>query len=275
MTAGIVAALLLLAPDAEQESYGAIAALFAAEAPAPEPPAGLRAPPGSERHERARAAYAEALREWKEKEDARRHELIASCDRHLAAFPAGRRKADVLYLRGATRFRAGDYAGARKDLEAYLDAGAQGPAAVAARAALVESCRALGDYSAALRHGGPEPDLLEEAGEVARAIDAARRAGDDERVLRWALIGTPFPGRLEIPAGAVAIIVEAGRTLPPEAKTRLEERFSAERRKVVFLSAAGEYPRAVFLLDAQGIVRAADPRPDTLEHRVRRLLGRD
>jgi len=274
VTAGIVAALLLLSPETEEDSYKAIAELFTAEAPAPEPPAGLRAPPGSERHERARLKYTEALKEWKDKEDARRRELLESCERHLAKFPAGRRHADVVYVRGVTRFREGDYARARQDLESYLETGAEGPAATAARAALVESCRALGDYSAALRHGGPEPDLLEEAGEVARAIEAARRNGDDERVARWMLIGKPFPGHLEIPAGAGAVVLEGGRRLPPEAKTRLEERFSAEGRKVVFLSAAGEYPRAVYLLDAQGVVRAADPRPDTLEHRVRRLLGR-
>ena len=274
MIAGLLAALLLLAPDAEETSYEEIAALFAAEAPAPEPPAGLRAPPGSDRHERARRKYADALTEWKGKEAARRQRLLAACDRHLDAFPEGRRRNDVLYLRGATRFRDGDHAGARADLEAYLGGGAEGPAATAARAALVESCRALGDYSAALRHGGPQPDLLEEAGEIDRAIDAARRAGADERVGRWTLIGRPFPGDIAVPEGAAAVIVEAGRRLPPEAKTRLTEQFSAEKGKVVFLSAAGEYLPAVYLLDAQGVVRAADPRPDTLEHRVRRLLGR-
>lgn len=266
--------LLLLAPT-EEASYEDIARLFAAEAPFPEPPAGLRAPPGSERQERARAAYAEAVADWHAKEEARRRRIVEACDHHLATFPDGSRRLDVLYLRGATRFRAGAFAEARADLEAYLKAApAEGASAEAAKVALVESCRALGDFAAALRYGGPEPDLLEEAGEVDRAIEAAKRAGLTEKAALWSLIGKPFPGPIQIPDGVSAVIVEAGKKLPRERVIRLRERFSAESRKVAFLSATGPYPAAIYLLDAQGVVRAADPRPDTIEHRVRRLAGR-
>jgi len=267
--------LLLLAADAEEGSYQDIARAFAAEAPAPEPPAGLRAPPGSERQERARTQYARDIAEWHAKEDARRRKIVDACTRHLGAFPEGKHRLDVLYLRGVTRFREGDCPDARIDLEAYLREAPEGPTATAARAALVECCRAVGDFAAALSFGGPDPDLLEEAGKVQEAIEAAKKAGEADKAARWALIGKPFPGSIEIPEGVSAVIVEAGKKLPIERVNRLKERLSAESRKVAFLSAEGPYPAAVYLLDAQGVVRAADPRPDSIEHRVRRLTGRD
>ena len=93
--------------------------------------------------------------------------------------------------------------------------------------------------------------------------------------MRWELIGKPFPGPIQIPDGVTAAIVECGRNLPRERKIKLQEWVSAESRKVAFLSADGPYPAAVYLLDAQGVVRAADPRPDTIEYRIRRLAGRD
>ncbi|MFI5402278.1 MAG: tol-pal system YbgF family protein, partial [Planctomycetota bacterium] len=232
-------------------------------------------PQGSERHERARKDYADAIADWHAKEEARRRRIIEACTRHLGAFPAGPRRPDVLYVRGATRFREGEFAAARADLEDYLKAAPEGASGAAAKVALVESCRALGDFAAALRVGGPDPDLLEEAGELDRAIEAANRAGQPEKAARWALIGKPFPGSVEIPEGVVAVIVEGGKKLPRERISRLQERFSAEKRKVAFLSANGPYPAAIYLLDAQGVVRAADPRPDTIEHRVRCLPGRD
>lgn len=266
--------LLLLAPDAEETSYQDIARVFAAETPSPEPPAGLRARPGTERHERARTQYAAAIAEWHGKEQARRLRIVEASTRHLGAFPEGRRRLDILYLRGATRFREGEFAAARADLEDYLQAAPGGASEAAARTGLVESCRALGDFAAALRFGGPDPDLLEEAGEVEKAIEAARLAGQAEKAARWALIGKPFPGPIQIPGGVSAAIVEGGKKLPRERASRLQERFSAENRKVAFLSATGPYPAAIYLLDVQGVVRAADPRPDTIEHRVRRLAGR-
>jgi len=267
--------LLLLAPD-EEASYTDIARLFAAEAPAPDPPPGLRAPPGSPRHERARVQYAEAIADWHAKEEARRSKLIEACTRHLGQFPEGKRRLDVLYLRGATQFRGGHFPDARRDLEAYLgEVPGDAASVAAATAALVESCRALGDFAAAVKYGGPDPDLLEEAGRLKEAIEAARERGLEEKVARWALIGKPLPGAIEIPDGAYAVILEGGRNLPRERKIKLQEWVSAESRKVAFLSAVGPYPAAVYLLDAQGVVRAADPRPDTLEHRIRRLAGRD
>jgi len=265
--------LLLLAAD-EEASYQDIARAFAAETPSPEPPAGLRATAGTERHERARLEYAESITEWHSKERARRLRVIEACTRHVRGFPDGRRRADVLYLRGVTYFREGQFAAARTDLEGYLEAAPGGASQSAATVALVESCRALGDFAAALRLGGPDPDLLEEAGEVGRAIEAARLAGQEEKAARWTLIGKPFPGPIEIPDRVGVVIVECGKKLPMERRNRLQERFSAESRKVAFLSATGPYPAAVYLLDGQGVVRAADPRPDTIEHRVRCLIGR-
>jgi tetratricopeptide (TPR) repeat protein len=267
--------LLFFAPGAEEDSYKDIERAFAAGAPAPEPPAGLRAPAGSERHERARSSYNKAIADWHAKEHERRRLVVEACSRHLTDYPDGARRADVIYLRGATRFQDGEFAVARTDLEEYLKVAPEGSAAAtAAKASLVESCRALGDFAAALRHGGPDPDLLEEAGEVEQAIEAARKAGQEEKAARWALIGKPFPGSIELPEGTAAALVDGGKKLSKERVTRLQERFSAESRKVAFLSATGPYPAAVYLLDAQGVVRAADPRPDTIEHRVRCLIGR-
>lgn len=267
--------LLLLSPEAEEASYQDIARAFVAGTSAPEPPAGLRAPAGSERHERARTQYGKDIADWHAKEGERRRKVVEACTRHLTAYPEGRRRLDVLYLRGATQYQEADFAHARIDLEEYLKAAPEGATATAARVSLVESCRALGDFAAALKHGGPDPDLLEEAGEIDRAIEEARKLGHAEKAARWALIGKPFPGAIELPEGTAAAIVEAGKKLPRERMTRLRERLSAESRKVAFLSATGPYPAAVYLLDSQGVVRAADPRPDTIEHRVRRLIGRD
>lgn len=265
--------LLLLAPEAEEVSYGDIERLFGAQTPAPEPPAGLRAPPNSERHKRAQAEYADAISDWHENEGARRRRIEEACTRHLLAHPNGDRRVDVLYLRGANRFRDGRFADARKDLEAYLEAAPEGPTAKAARDALVESCRALGDFAAAVAAGGPEPDLLEEAGRIPEAIAAAREAGATEKAARWALIGHPFPEPIPIPEGALVVILEGGKKLPRERLSRLQERFAAEKKKVAFLSADGPYPAALYLLDKEGVVRAVDPRFDTIEHRIRSLTG--
>jgi hypothetical protein len=263
--------LLVLAPEAEEVSYRDIERLFATESPAPEPAPGLRAPETSERHKRARAEYAEALAAWRERERARRGRIEEACTRHLASHPKGARRLDVIYLRGANRFREGRFADARADLETYLAEAPEGPSAAAARAAIVESCRALGDFAAAVAFGGPDPDQLEEAGRIEEAIAAARRSGQDAKAAGWALIGKPFPKPIPIPAGAEAVILAGGIELPKEREIWLRERFSAEKRNVAFLSASGPYPAGLYLLDSQGVVRAVDPRADTLEHRVRRL----
>ncbi len=267
--------LLLLAPDAEEVSCKDIERLFSTETPAPEPPAGLRAPANTERHKRAHAEYVRAIAAWHEKEGARRRQIEEACTRHLGTYPKGERRLDVVYLRGANRFRDGRFADARADLEAYLEGAPEGPSATAARAALVESCRALGDFEAALSFGGPDPDLLEEAGRIDEAVAAAKEAGFDDKAARWALIGRPFPEPIPIPEGVVALVLEGGKKLPKEREIRLRERFAAENRKVAFLSAPGPYPAALYLLDSQGVVRAVDPRLDTIEHRVRRLAGRE
>jgi hypothetical protein len=266
--------LLIFAPGAEETSYADIERLFRTEIPAPEPPAGLRAPANSARHERARKEYLDAVAQWHEKEGARRRMIEEACTRHLSKYPEGEHRLDVAYLSGVNRYRDGRFEDARTDLAKYLESAPDSAVASAARVALVESCRALGDFAAALTYGGPDPDLLEEAGKTAEAIEAAKAKGEEEKAARWELIGKPFPEPLAIPEGVVAVILSGGKNLPKERENRLRELFSAEKRKVAFLSASGPYPAALYLLDSQGVVRAVDPRPDTIEHRVRRLAGR-
>jgi len=267
--------LLLFAPGAEETSYTDIERLFRAETPAPEPPAGLRAPANSERHERARKEYLAAVAQWHEKEGARRRMIEEACTRYLSQYPEGEHRLDVLYLRGVNRYHDGRFEDARVDLAKYIESAPDSAVAPAARVALVESCRALGEFAAALSYGGPEPDLLAEAGKIAEAIAAAKARGEEEKAARWALIGKPFPSSISIPEGTVAVILDGGKSLPKERENRLRELFSSEKRKVAFLSATGPYPSALYLLDSQGVVQAVDPRPDTIEHRVRRLAGRD
>jgi hypothetical protein len=110
---------------------------------------------------------------------------------------------------------------------------------------------------------------------VESAIREAKAAGQSAKAVRWALIGHPFPEPIPIPEGAAAVILEYGLKLPQEHENRLRERFPAEKGKVAFLSADGPYPAALYLLDRKGVVRAADPRPDSIEQRIRRLAGRD
>jgi len=261
--------LLLAADEAEEASYQALVALFQHEAPEPEPPPGLRAPPDSDRYRRAAEQYEADLARWREEEARRRAELVELAGRHLERFEKGERCAAVLYLRGATLFRSGQYPEARRDLEAFLAADPTAEAAATARQALVACCRAEGDFTAALRYGGPDPDLLEEAGRVKEAIAAAEACGKLDKARGWALIGHPFPGSVKIPAGSGAVVVEAGSRLSTERREALKKLFSPG--KVAFLSAPATYP-AVYLLDGSGVVRAVDARPDTLEHRLRCIL---
>lgn len=270
----IAAALLvlLLAPgSAEEASFREIRKLFEAAAPEPEPPPGLRAPPETERHRRAAGIYARALETWETAERKRRANLVELCSKHLERFAEGERAGDVRYLRGVTRFEAGDAPGARADLEAYLAGDPSGPAAGAAREALVQACRMQGDFEGALRHGGPRPDLLEEAGRVDRAIAAAEAQGDRAKAARWRLIGKPFAGKVKIPQGMPATVVQVGRRLPPERVAGLKRAFRPEKLAIIWLFKGEE---AIYLVDTKGIVRAVDPRLDTLHHRIRRLADR-
>jgi hypothetical protein len=98
--------LLLAADEAEEASYQALVALFQREVAEPEPPPGLRAPTDSERYRRAAEQYEADLARWREQEARRRAELIGLADRHLERFAQGEHRAGVLYLRGATLFRA-------------------------------------------------------------------------------------------------------------------------------------------------------------------------
>lgn len=271
MIAALLATTLLLAGADSDEAllYAEIRKAATRAEPEPEPPPGLRAPADSDRHRAARASYAAELARWEEAERNRCTDLVALCGRYLAAFPKGPHQGDVRYLRGVAHFQAGDFAAARADLRAYLRGATEGPAVAAARRALVASCRALGDFGGALREAGPdpEPELLEEAGQVAAAIEAAERRGKPELAARWRLIGTKLP--VDLPEGAKAALVEAGRRLPAERRKALEKAF--REKKLVFVVA--ELPRAaIYLIDAERVVRAVDPRPDTLTYRIARTL---
>ena len=262
--------LLLAGADADGGLlYAEIRKAASRAEPEPEPPPGLRAPEDTERHRAAREKYSADLARWEAAERRRRADLVALCGRYLAEFPDGTHLGDVRYLRGVAHFQATDFAAARADLRAYLRLGAEGPAAAAARRALVASCRALGDFAGALSEAGPdpEPELLEEAGRVEAAIEAAEKQGRKELAARWRLIGTKLP--VELPGGARAALVEAGRRLPQERREALRKAFA--QKKLIFVVA--ELPRpAIYLVDAERVVRAVDPRLDTLTHRITRTL---
>jgi len=230
----------------------------------------LRADQSSERFQRAQRAYRKRMAVWRTVTESRRKALVKACTRHLDRFPSGSRSSEVFYLRGVALFELGSYSAARKDLERYVEQGAARAEIIAARKALVQSCRAMGDYRAALRFGGPDPDRLEEAGEIKRAITAARAAGMAEKVALWSLIGARFPGNVDIPRDASALVVEAGVSLPPERKVALRKVY--EPKKVYFCSASSTKP-AIYLLDPGGIVVAVNPRPDTLPFRLERILN--
>jgi hypothetical protein len=262
--------LLLGGADADEALlYAEIRNTASRTEPEPEPPPGLRAPENTERHRAAREKYSADLARWEAAERKRRADLIALCGRYLTDFPEGPHHGAVRYLRGVAHFQAGDFAAARADLRAYLRLGAEGPAAVAARSALVASCRALGDFTGALREAGPdpEPELLEEAGRVEAAIELAEKQGRKELAAGWRLIGTKLP--IELPDGARAALVESGKRLPEERREALKKAFG--EKKLVFVVA--ELPRpAIYLIDAERVVRAVDPRLDTLTHRITRTL---
>jgi|GEM_PF-5014242 len=211
------------------------------------------------------------MKAWSAAVESRRRALVEACTRHLQRFPGGSESVQVLYLRGVASFQLGDYAAARKDLERFVERGKAAAEVAAARKALVQSCRAMGDYQAALGFGGPDPDLLEEAGQIERAIAAAKASGAAEKAALWSLIGRRFPGNVDIPEDAAAIVVEAGVALQPERKAALQKVF--EPKKVYFSSTSSTKP-AIYVLDYKGIVVAVNPRPDTLSFRLEKILHR-
>jgi hypothetical protein len=262
----LLVGLLLAAPERAGEELRALRA-FAEEAPAePEPPPGLRAPPESERHARAREAYARAMADWARAHDEHLERLVERCTAFLARNGEDHRPA-VLRIRAAAAQALRRWAAARADWEAVLALGEDlGPA----RAMLVEACRREGDYAAALRHGGPDPDLLEEAGRVERAIAAAERAGLSEKAAAWRGIGKPFPASGKIPQFSGPMVIEAGRELDPVTKKSLQDAFVGEIRICSFSGVQA----AIYLVDSKGTVRAVNPRPETLHHRIEQLLAR-
>ena len=263
--------VLLLAapePDAAESELAALRALAAAPLPEPEPPPGLRAPPGTERFEREKARYAEEIARWEASEKARHRRIAEGCGAWLLHHPSAAGRAEALRLRGEARYHLAEFAAARADLEASLDL------APDARASglCVAACRALGDFRGALRHAPDDPELLEEAGEVERAIRAALAAGRPGRAADWGRIGGPLPdsARDAAPAGFRALLVAPEGALDPGLRERLAREFPPPR---LVLAAAAEGEKRVYLADQDGIVWAVNPRPDTWIHRIRRLTA--
>ncbi len=244
------------------QARAAIEQLFATEAPEPEPPPGLLAPAETKRHRRAAARYEKALASWRQARVAHDQELVAACTAYLARDPKHRR---ILEIRGMVRFRRGRLKTARADLEVALPAG---------RALLVECCRLLGDYSAALRHAGDDasPDLLEEAGKLKAAIRAAKRAGLTAKVADWGHIGKRCPGQIQPPAQRyeLLIAVGGGATLSAGVKEGLERDFG---KKIGFGLVIARKP-VIYLLDGDGKVLAVNPRRLSWTHRLRRFFGK-
>ena len=272
MIAALLAGLLLLAPEeTAQGSLRALVQLTESEPQEPEPPPGVRAPPETERYRKAARRYGEAMARFEKLHAAWRRTVVDACAAYLERYPDGDGVLFVRATRADVNMRSARFAEARRDLEILIAAPEVTEEAQAvARRELVAACRGMGDYRAALKYGGPTPDRLEEAGEIERAIEAARAAGDSAKADRWGLIGRPFSGTLKIPSGFEAVVVEAGKRLSPERKAALKKRFSS--KKVGFLSTTSLYP-AVYLLDEGKVVRAVDPLPDTWEHRLHSLTA--
>jgi len=258
------------ADDAEEASYQRCWKLFSAPLAEPEPPPGLRAPTESERYQRAAASYEKSLAAWEKRERDRRLRLITMLDTHLGQHPTGRRAIHARYLRGVTHYQTGSFRVARPDLEAFWQKAPAGPARDAARAALGECLRQLGDFAGALRVLGPTPEALEEAGHVARAIQAALAVDQVERAAAWRRIGRKLDTPLSNwPGGAAAIVVETGKKLAPERKEALRRAFP---KKEFGFAVAKTSKADIYLLDRKRVIRAVNPRPDSLEHRIRALL---
>jgi len=235
---------------------------FGDELPEPEPPPGLLAPDDTERHRRAAARYRKALEAWRRAAAERDRALEALCDAYLAREPESAR---VRRIRGTVRFRRGRLEAARADLEKAGPAG---------RDLLVECCRLLGDYSAALGHAGPDPDpaLLEEAGRVEAAIAAAREAGLHEEAALWSRIGKacPEPIRGAPERYDMLVATGGGASLPAGIEKKLKDRFG---KKIGFGLVIAEKP-VIYLLDGDGSVLAVNPRPHSWTHRLQRFLDR-
>jgi hypothetical protein len=108
----LLAAACLAAPGEGtrgDQAHARIMELFQAVAREPEPPPGLRAPPMTERHRRAREQYRASIGEWRRAERERRTRLILLCTRFLEAETGSRRAREVRYVRGVTHFQAGRF----------------------------------------------------------------------------------------------------------------------------------------------------------------------
>ncbi len=260
--------LLLAVPDRDLEEAALvpIRALAAAPHAEPEPPPGLRADPGTPRFERAKATYAELLARWEADEAERHRKITELCATWLRDHPEGASRAEVLRLRGIARLRLAEFPAARADLEASL---ALEPHE-AARGSCIAACRALGDYKGALRHAPEDPELLEEAGEVARAIRAAKAAGRPRLAADWERLGRPLPHPRTLPEGCRALLVASEGALDSTLRGRLVREFPPPG---LTLGELGGGEKGLYLADQDGIVRAVNPRPDTWIHRVRRLTA--
>jgi tetratricopeptide (TPR) repeat protein len=262
----LFAAALLGSETGEEEALAELEARWRAPLPEPEPPAGLRAPSGSERFRRAAEEYRASLARWREAEARRRRELAEACSDFLRRFPGAARRREAVVLRGLALAALGDHAQARADLREGLPSLPEGSRREEALAALLKCHRALGDYARAAELAPDDPELLEEAGQVARAIERARALGRADLARRWGRIGTPL--KCVAPAGKV-VVLDVGGGMEPGLRAALEQAFGD--RILVVVEAGGE--KAQILADQRGIVRAVDPRPDTWEHRIRSLLS--
>ena len=261
----LLAILVLATPDqtAADASWAALSA-FAAAAPAePEPPPGLRAPAGTPRHERARKVYAKGLAVWQAARRKHFEDLERRCAKHWTDHGDNHARETRDLWAGAC-FELGRYAEARAAWATLYRRGMRdvGPKLVAA-------CRALGDFEAALKYGGPTPEALEEAGQVDRAISAARRAGRSKLAADWALIGKVYPALGKIPQFKGPALLLVDRTLPEPVRKAL---VASSVGKIPFFSFS-DGRSAIYLVDSKGVVRAVNPRLDTLQHRIKQLLS--
>ena len=168
---------------------------------------------------------------------------------------------------GCAHLERGAFGLARRALEKALQNGEE-----EAQSRLVEACRGLGDYKAALKHGGSDPELLEEAGQVGDAIKAALRSGRPDLAAAWRQIGQKPKFEVDIPEGCRALVIEAGTRLDPLLKRHLSARFW---KRGLRFQRGPKKTGSIFLTDGKACISAVSPREDTWKFRISRLLGAD
>jgi len=263
----LVFLLVAQTAEAEQSAFERIEQLHAAAAPEPEPPPGLRAPPGTDRHKKALERYAADLKAWEQRERKRSAELEKLARSFLQRYPDSKHGLRVLLWRGCAYLELREFKKAVVVLGVAVVRGKE-----QARAPLVQAFRALGEFDSAVNVGGPQPELLEEAGRVEEAIEAALKGGRPDLAKAWRQIGKKPKFEVEIPEGCRALVIEAGKSLDPLLKRHLKARFG--KRGLRFQPGPKKIG-SVFLTDAKACISAVSPRGDTWKFRISRLLGTD